>query len=106
MKEGKKMRFILLLLGLGLVWALGKKGKTKFWDATLSTTLFVILLLAILFSFFTVIPAGHVGVIDFFGHVSDRTLKSGIHLVNPMAKIIKYSIKTQEATWMYHRKKG
>ncbi len=92
------MRFILLLLGLAFVWALGKKGKPKFWDATLSTTIFVILLLAILFSFFTVIPAGHVGVIDFFGHVSNRTLKSGIHLVNPMAKIIKYSIKTQEST--------
>lgn len=92
------MRFILLILGLALVWILGRKSKPKFFDASLYTALFVLLILAILLSCFTVIPAGHVGVIDFFGHVSDRTLKSGIHLVNPMAEIIKYSIKTQEAT--------
>lgn len=92
------MRFILLLLGLALVWVLGRKSTSKLLDATLYKALFVFLILAILFSCFTVIPAGHVGVIDFFGHVSERTLKSGIHIVNPMAKIIKYSIKTQEAT--------
>lgn len=45
---------------------------------------------------FTVIPAGHVGVVDFFGIVSDNTLKSGINFVNPLAKVVKFSIKTQE----------
>ncbi|MDD8017986.1 MAG: prohibitin family protein [Bacteroidota bacterium] len=45
---------------------------------------------------FTVIPAGAVGVIDFFGTVSDNTLKSGINFVNPLAKIVKMSIKTTE----------
>lgn len=45
---------------------------------------------------FTVIPAGHVGVVDFFGVVSDNTLKSGINLVNPLARVIKFSVKTQE----------
>jgi regulator of protease activity HflC (stomatin/prohibitin superfamily) len=45
---------------------------------------------------FTQIPAGHVGVVDFFGIVSTRTLPSGINLVNPLAKIIKFSIQTQE----------
>lgn len=49
-----------------------------------------------LFQCFTVIPAGHVGVIDFFGIVSDRTLPAGINLVNPMARIHKYSIQTKE----------
>jgi len=44
----------------------------------------------------TVIPAGNVGVIDIFGKVSDNTLKSGINLINPFARIIKFSIKTQE----------
>lgn len=44
----------------------------------------------------TVIPAGHVGVIDFFGTVSDNTLKAGINFVNPLARVIKFSIKTQE----------
>lgn len=45
---------------------------------------------------FTVIPAGHVGVVDFFGVVSENTLKSGINMVNPLAKVVKFSVKTQE----------
>lgn len=44
----------------------------------------------------TVVPAGHVGVVDFFGKVSENTLKAGINFVNPMARIIKMSVKTQE----------
>ena len=44
----------------------------------------------------TVIPAGTIGVVDTFGIVSDNTLKSGINVVNPFARIIKFSIKTQE----------
>jgi prohibitin 1 len=45
---------------------------------------------------FTQIPAGHVGVVDFFGVVSDNTLRAGINPVNPMSNVIKYSIQTQE----------
>jgi len=55
----------------------------------------VALLIAISQSW-TIIPAGHTGVIDFLGNVSDNTLKPGVNLVNPMAKIEKMSIKTQE----------
>jgi prohibitin 1 len=45
---------------------------------------------------FTIIPAGHVGVVDFFGTVSDVTLKSGVNPINPLARVIKFSIQTQE----------
>lgn len=45
---------------------------------------------------FTMIPAGHVGVVDFFGTVSSTTLKSGINTVNPLAQVIKLSVQTQE----------
>ncbi|MCF6271480.1 MAG: prohibitin family protein [Melioribacteraceae bacterium] len=48
------------------------------------------------FNLFTVIPAGQVGVVDFLGSVSDITLKSGINIVNPAARVEKFSIKTQE----------
>ncbi len=44
----------------------------------------------------TVIPAGNVGVVDFFGRVSDLTLKAGINLVNPFAHVVKFTVKTQE----------
>jgi prohibitin 1 len=55
-----------------------------------------IALLAALASCLTVVPAGHVGVIDFFGRVSPNTLKAGINLVNPLARVVKMSVKTQE----------
>ncbi|MCZ7652482.1 MAG: prohibitin family protein [Thermoanaerobaculia bacterium] len=46
--------------------------------------------------FLTVVPAGHVGVVDLFGSVSPRSLRSGIHLRNPLARIVPMSIKTEE----------
>ncbi len=45
---------------------------------------------------FTVVPAGTVGVVDFLGNVSDNTLKAGVNVVNPIAQVVKFSIKTQE----------
>jgi regulator of protease activity HflC (stomatin/prohibitin superfamily) len=45
---------------------------------------------------FTVIPAGNVGVVDFFGTVSDKPLTPGINFVNPLARVIKFSTQTQE----------
>ena len=45
---------------------------------------------------FTVVPAGNVGIIDFFGTVSPNTLKAGINFVNPLARVVKMSVKTQE----------
>lgn len=45
---------------------------------------------------FTIIPAGHVGVVDFMGKVEGTTKKAGLNLVNPLAGVIKFSIKTQE----------
>jgi regulator of protease activity HflC (stomatin/prohibitin superfamily) len=44
----------------------------------------------------TIVPAGHVGVVDLFGSVSSATLKAGPNLVNPLARIVKMSIKTEE----------
>lgn len=51
---------------------------------------------ATLLQAFTVVPAGNVGVVDFFGRVSDTTLKAGINPVNPLARVVKFSVKTQE----------
>jgi prohibitin 1 len=44
----------------------------------------------------TVVPAGNVGVMDTFGTVSETPLNAGINFVNPFARVIKFSIKTQE----------
>jgi regulator of protease activity HflC (stomatin/prohibitin superfamily) len=64
--------------------------------AGLAPLIGVIALLAALGSCLTVVPAGEVGVIDFFGTVSPNTLKAGINFVNPLAKVEKFSVKTQE----------
>ncbi|MCX7835792.1 MAG: prohibitin family protein [bacterium] len=61
------------------------------WKISLALSLLFLVL-----SSTTIVPAGHVGVIDFVGHVYPRPLPSGLHLVNPFAKVIKMSIKTQE----------
>lgn len=59
-------------------------------------------LLAVLFIVFlianpiTVVPAGNVGIKDFFGIVSNNPLRSGIHLIIPFTKVVKLSIRTQE----------
>ncbi|MCF8266586.1 MAG: prohibitin family protein [Ignavibacteriales bacterium] len=45
---------------------------------------------------FSQVPAGHVGVVDFFGIVSSRSLPAGINIVNPLANVIKFSIQTKE----------
>ncbi len=50
----------------------------------------------IVFRLFTIIPAGHVGVVDLFGKVKPETLKPGVNMRNPLAKIVKFSVKTQE----------
>jgi len=44
----------------------------------------------------TVVPAGHVGVQDFFGSVSDRVLSPGINLVVPGTRVVKFSVQTRE----------
>jgi len=43
-----------------------------------------------------VVPAGHVGVKDFFGSVSPRALPPGVHVVLPFTRVHKMSIRTQE----------
>jgi prohibitin 1 len=49
-----------------------------------------------LFQCFTVIPAGNVGVKDFFGTVSDDPIGPGINMINPLTRVVKFSIQTQE----------
>ena len=89
------MLFFLILLVVIALFMMNKYSKTGVPKAARAGAVGVLLLFALL-SCFTVVPAGHVGVVDFLGHVSTRTLKAGVNLVNPFARVIKFSIKTQE----------
>jgi regulator of protease activity HflC (stomatin/prohibitin superfamily) len=45
---------------------------------------------------FRVVPAGHVGVKDFFGNVGESTLPPGINVVVPLTRVVRMSVQTQE----------
>ncbi len=89
------------LLALLVLSALRRRARTTpgfpAGPASALLSLVVVVFIAVaLLQAVTVIPAGHVGVVDFFGTVSPVTLKAGINLVNPFARIVKFSVKTQE----------
>src|SRR5262245_41934822 len=97
------MWFIFSLIGAGAAFGLYRMLRARAPEDPEVTRLSIAarivgvgLSAAALASCLTVVPAGHVGVVDFFGSVSPRTLKAGINLVNPLARIIKMSVKTQE----------
>ncbi len=56
----------------------------------------VAIVLAAIASTVRVVPAGYAGVVDFFGRVSPQPLTSGINFVNPLARVINISVRTQE----------
>ncbi len=102
---GGRMLFLLsiiIVIGAIVVWMSALKKvrdernmlfKTTASAASLTALAFAVVALS---QMFTVVPAGNVGVVDFFGTVSDNTLKAGINFVNPFARVIKFSVKTQE----------
>jgi len=57
-----------------------------------------ILLLWLFFSSIIIVDAGETGVYSLFGNVKDKELSSGFHLVIPLAKVTKMSIRTEEYT--------
>jgi regulator of protease activity HflC (stomatin/prohibitin superfamily) len=63
----------------------------------------VIILLAITL---TVVPAGSVGVMDFFGRVSDKSLPPGLNLKIPFSRVIPFSTRTQEYTMTARQNEG
>ncbi len=92
----------LIAVGAIVAWFSARKKviveKNMFYQrsANIAGVVAVFFSLASFSQAFTVIPAGHVGVVDFFGVVSETTLKSGVNLVNPLARVIKFSVQTKE----------
>lgn len=76
--------------------AIGQRNVLFQGGMTISGIVMVLAILLALSQCITVIPAGHVGVVDLFGNVQETTLKSGINIINPLARVIKMSIQTQE----------
>lgn len=92
------MLFIIALIAAVVAFFVYKNAKKRFQksESTFAMLGLLVALFIALLQCFTIIPAGHTGVIDFLGYVSDNTLKPGVNIVNPMANVEKMSIKTQE----------
>ena len=92
------MLFIIALIAAIVAFFVYRNAKKRFQKSETAFAIigFIVALFIALLQCFTIIPAGHTGVIDFLGYVSDNTLKPGVNLVNPMANVEKMSIKTQE----------
>lgn len=91
---------VLIAIGSFIAWQSARKNASGNALARGSSAIFgaaaVLFAVVALSQAFTVVPAGHVGIVDFFGTVSDKTLSPGINLVNPMAKVVTYSAQTKE----------
>ena len=83
------------------IW-LGARKKTSKNSISISSNSNIFIFIATIAVIFalsqciTQVPAGHVGVVDFFGIVSEKPLSAGISIVNPFANVVKYSIQTKE----------
>jgi len=110
---------LILIIGLGVfVWSLFQKKqgpriididptrmKTMSFDTVLSkvrragvATAIAIIALVVLINSVVIIPAGETGVYHLFGKVRDKEVSSGIHLINPLASIVRMSIRTEQYT--------
>ncbi len=86
---------IILVLGFIIGVVFTQTTRTGSVKPIIITTV-IGLLIGIVFGSIRVVPAGYVGVVDFFGKVSPHYLNSGINLVNPLAKVINLSVRTRE----------
>jgi prohibitin 1 len=55
-----------------------------------------LIVVILLFSSFTTIRTGHVGVLTLYGEVTGQVLEAGFHFVNPLKSVHEISIQTSE----------
>ncbi|CAG9235628.1 conserved hypothetical protein [Paraburkholderia tropica] len=54
--------------------------------------------LSVLYSAIHVVPAGHRGVVKLFGDVQEQPLPEGLHILNPLARVVDFNVRFQSAT--------
>lgn len=70
----------------------------KKYKSTVVMVLFAVFAVWLFFASIVIIDAGQTGVYSLFGQVRDKELKSGFHLVIPLARVTKMTIRTEEYT--------
>jgi len=87
---------VIAVLSLALLVVAQRRGGAALTSRTLATYGLVLVALLVFARSVRVIPAGSVGIVVLIGPASTETLKSGIQLVNPLARVVTMSVKTQE----------
>lgn len=67
--------------------------RNKIWGMVITVFVLVLLLTS-----FSMVDAGEVGVKTLFGRVSDEVLPSGLHIENPLVRVHRFDIRTQNYT--------
>jgi prohibitin 1 len=70
-----------------------------FWASLGAGILVVLSVSTLIFCYlfcFVTVKVGHVGVVDWFGDVSDKTLEAGPHFVHPFKSVNRVSIQTRK----------
>ncbi|MCE1190256.1 MAG: prohibitin family protein [Ignavibacteria bacterium] len=90
--------FLISLAAAGIAFMVFRNARLRFnkTEASFALSGVIVAFFIALMQCFTIIPAGHVGVVDFLGTVNENTLKAGVNVVNPLANVYKFSIKEQE----------
>ncbi|MFH1783536.1 MAG: prohibitin family protein [bacterium] len=60
--------------------------------------IFIVVAVLILLKSIVIIHPGQVGVVVFFGDVRANALQNGIHIINPLASVVRMSVRTEEYT--------
>jgi regulator of protease activity HflC (stomatin/prohibitin superfamily) len=101
--------FALLVAAL----AVGLRFLRRFVEAELRTIVTfasfgaaIVAVLATLFSFVAIVPAGHEGIAVVFGRVQDRQLNEGLNFVNPFATVVSMTVRTETYTMSSVRDEG
>ena len=71
-----------------------KKGNWHFGPRQIGALLGLLLILP---SMFATVPTGHTGILTLFGEVQNDTLEAGLHIKNPLMKLVAMDNRTQRA---------
>lgn len=87
----------LLIVILGVV-ASNSKSQLKNYQSLLKVAGVVVVIVGLSMSCIIQIEPGEVGVQKLFGKVNNNILQSGLNIVNPMVKVVRFDIKTENYT--------
>jgi len=88
--------FIIFLIA-GFILIAARK-TVRNLNPLLSPAAFVLAVVFLLLSMVRMIGPGHVGIQVLFGKVQEKTLPSGLHIVNPLITLERMSVRTQSYT--------